>query len=288
MADPINLWQLLVAKADRSRLMIACGVPQRILQAGSDYDRLAAYAACMRLCQGHPVREHDTQIFRELTGLDILLCPESCAYLWHAAAYALAGLGEQPDAPDDCEITFVPPVPTAIPCLPIGNALYAAPTADLLGRLASPDLRAVSVTAGLDAFIKPNPYHARMLCARHDKGEALTGSEQDLCTAQTLRVMGKLCAERDLHLYIHADFAATEAWQTLLTYLYANRCLPYTVLVVANESQLRKAALLAGCVPNATDIPQVRVGVASVPEREELLTLYATLLPIGVLPPIEQ
>jgi hypothetical protein len=54
--------------------------------------------------------------------------------------------------------------------------------------------------------------------------------------------------------------------------------------MVRDADALCAAATLAGCLPNPTDAPTVRVGVVDVQGRDELLELYATLLPIGVLP----
>jgi hypothetical protein len=56
--------------------------------------------------------------------------------------------------------------------------------------------------------------------------------------------------------------------------------------MVRNADALCAAATLAGCLPNPTDAPTVRVGVVDVQGREKLLELYATLLPIGALPPL--
>ena len=85
-------------------------------------------------------------------------------------------------------------------------------------------------------------------------------------------------------MFIESDFAATDAWRALLGYLQQSGCIAQFVLTVRDENALRAAASLAGFLPNPTDAPAVRVGVADVPEREEMLDLYAQLLPIGVLP----
>ena len=114
----------------------------------------------------------------------------------------------------------------------------------------------------------------------------LTVPEQDLLAAQTLRVLGRLCADRGIELYVHATIAEAAPWRALLAYLQQSGCLAQIVLTVDDANALREAANLAGCLPNPTDAPPVRVGVFDVPDREELLALYRTMLPIGVLPGI--
>ena len=281
MKKATNLWQLLMQTADRAPLMIACGVPQSVLDAGSDYDKFHAYAACVPLCQGHPMLASDADLIEKLLGHKMPICPESCAYLWHATAYARSGLGEKPNTPDEIMPSFLLPEQTCVQTVQLGKVLYAAPMAGLLTALTG--AKAVSVETELTAFLKPNPYAARQGCAKHDGGEVLTENEHNLCTAQTLRVLGKLCADRGLLLYIHADFSDAAPWCDLLQYLHGCDCLPQTVLVATDESSLQTAAQIVGCVPNDTNTPQIRVGIAD----QALLELYKTLLPVGVLPPAE-
>lgn len=273
-----NLWQLLMQHEDRVPLMIACGVTQATLEQGSDYDRFRAYADCMPLCQGHGFLARDAQLIRKLLSKEIPICPESCDALWHAAACALTGLGEMPDLPDHCAVTYISPKRAAAKALDLEDAIYAAPTAELLTRLT--DAKAVSVNVSVNSFAKPNPYAAKQLLAKYERGEVLTQAERDLLSAQTLRVLGKLCADRKLTLYIRADFINDRALCALLQYLYHSSCLPPVVLVVSDRDALHAAARTVGCVPNLTDTPQIRVGVTDA----ALLDLYATLLPIGVLP----
>ena len=282
MNKATNLWQLLLAQADREMLMIACGVPKETLEQGSDYDKFCAYAHCMPLCQGNRVLADDAALTRALLGSEISICPESCDALWHAAAYALTGQGEAPALPGDYKISFTEQPFCCTSVLELEDAMYAAPTASLLARLSGAD--AVSLRLSADTFAKPNPYVAKQLLAKHERGEMLTNSERDLMSAQTLRVLGKLCVERELTLYVYTEPTNAAPWRALLGYLHSAGCLPQTVLMVSSEAALYTAAEIMGCVPNLTDVPQLRVGIANVPEREALLDLYATLLPIGVLP----
>ena len=277
-----NLWQLLQGTHDRVALMRACGVPESVLTDGSDYDKFVAYSACMPLCQGHWILAADAQLIRELLGISVSICPESAASLWHAAAYALTGHGYEPSPPQACEISFATPEQPELGILHLGHAYYATPTTELMMKLLNAEVQAIGVTAQIKSFVKPNPYTAKRLCgvAR----ESLSAVERDHLSAQTLRVLGKLCAERGSVLYVESDFASPDAWSALLAYLQQSGCLAQIVLVVRSADALRAAATLAGCLPNPSDIPTVRVGIANVPEREALLDLYATLLPIGVLP----
>ena len=280
-----NLWQLLTSRADRTALMTACGVAQNLLENGSDYDRFRAYAACMPLYRGHPILTSDAALIGELLGREIPICPESCDALWHAAAYALTGIGEQPMLPEPCRIDFVAPAKIYVQPVRLGGARYAAPTAALIHTLT--DAEAVTLDVQLTGFVKPNPYAAGKALAKHERGEVLTVPEQDLLAAQTLRVLGRLCADRGIELYVHATIAEAAPWRALLAYLQQSGCLAQIVLTVDDANALREAANLAGCLPNPTDAPTVRVGIANVQEREALLDLYQTLLPIGVLPPVQ-
>ena len=210
------------------------------------------------------------------------ICPESAPDLWHAAAHALTEQGEVPDAPKRCEIAFASPTQERLCAVDLGQAFYAVPMTELMMRLLDPAVQAISVGVQLERFVKPNPYTARRLCEA--ARESLTAEERDHLSAQTLRVLGKLCAERGSVLYVESDFAARDAWRALLAYLQQSGCLAQIVLIVRDVDALRAAATLAGCLPNPTDAPTVRVGVASVPAREALLDLYASLLPIGMLP----
>ncbi len=280
-----NLWQLLQEKCDRRVLMRACGVCENTIQNGSDYDRFSAYADCMPLCRGHTILQADAQLIEELLGACVPICPKTAPALWHAAAYALTGQGEMPSPPKACEIAFASPGQDTLGGVDLGQAFYAAPTPELMMRLLDPAVQAICVTAHIESFVKPNPYTAKRLCGM--EREDLTANERDLLSAQTLRVLGKLCAERGSDLYVESDFAAIDAWCALLAYLQQSGCLSRIVLTVRNAEALRAAATLAGCLPNPTDIPTVRVGVADVPERDGLLALYQTLLPIGVLPPTD-
>lgn len=279
MRKPTNIWQLLMQTADRTPLMIACGVPQNLLDVGSDYDKFYAYASCMPLCKGHPVLKSDADLIEKLLGEPIPICPRSCDGLWHAAACALTGQGEAPSLPETCEIAFIPPVREELCTLHLGQAYYATPTTELMMRLLHASVQAIGVTVQIESFVRPNPYTAKRLCEA--ERETLTAVEHDHLSAQTLRVLGKLCAERGSILYVESDFAHTDAWRALLAYLQQSGCLAQIVLVVRSADALRAAATLAGCLPNPAALPTVRVGVAD----QALLELYKTILPIGVLPP---
>ena len=281
-----NLWQLLQKTHDRTALMRACGVAERVLTDGSDYDRFAAYAACMPLCRGHAVLEADALLIERTLGVRVPICPENCDALWHAVAYALCAQGQEPKLPEPCEIAFVTPAQEVICGVKPEQMYFAAPTTALMMKLLDPAVQAICVKAQIESFVKPNPYTAKRLCEMAT--EDLTARERDLLSAQTLRVLGKLCAERGSVLYVESEFAALDAWRALLGYLQQSGCLTQIVLVVRNANALRAAATLAGCLPNPVDAPTVRVGVADVPEREEMLALYQNLLPIGVLPAIDQ
>lgn len=284
MEKRINLWQYLQQESDRSRWMRACGVAQSVLTDGSDYDRFEAYAACMPLCGGHPILQEDARLIERLLGVHVPICPETAPALWHAAAYALCGMGEQPAMPDSCEIAFVAPTEQTVRCVDLGCATYAIPTPELLMRLIDPEVQAIRVSVQIGSYVRPNPYAAKQLCAK--EREALRPAERDLLGAQTLRVLGKLCAERETEhcpvLYVASDFAATDAWCELLSYLQQSGCLAQIVLVAQDADALRAAASLAGCLPNPTDAPAVRIGIADM----ALLELYQTLLPVGMLPPV--
>ncbi len=283
MKNVTNLWQLMQSACDRSALLRACGVCEDTIQNGSDYDRFSAYAESMPLCCGHEILQADAALIEKLLGVAVPICPETAPTLWHAAAFALTGQGEKPVLPESCEIMFVHPTEQTLCSADVGQAFYAAPTAELMMRLVSSSVQAISVTAQIESFVKPNPYTAKRLC--ETEREKLTAEEHDHLSAQTLRVLGKLCAERGSDLYVQSDFAATDAWRALLAYLQQSGCLSRIVLTVQSADALRAAATLVGCLPNPTDVPTIRVGVADVQGREALLDLYATLLPIGVLPP---
>ena len=282
MGQVKNLWQLLQAAHDRTALMRACGVTEGVLTDGSDYDRFDAYAACMPLCQGHERLSADARLIEELLGVRVSVCPETAPALWHAAAYKLCEQGEVPIVPKACEVSFVPPLRDMLHAVDLGQAFYATPTAELMMRLLTSEVQAICVEVRIESFVKPNPYTAKRLCETANGN--LTANERDHLSAQTLRVLGKLCAERGSVLYVKSDFAATDAWRALLAYLQQSGCLAQIVLMIRDANALRAAAKLVGCLPNPTDAPTVRVGVADVPDREELLALYQTVLPIGVLP----
>lgn len=274
-----NLWQLLQRMQDRTALMRACGVAERVLTDGSDYDRFAAYAACMPLCEGHAVLQEDARLICDLLGKNVPICPRNCDALWHAAAYALCGQGEEPNTPESCEIAFASSVQGAICGIDLAQAFYATPTIELMMRLLDPAVQAICIKVQIESFVKPNPYTAKRLCGM--ASEDLTAQERDHLSAQTLRVLGKLCADRGSVLYVESDFAALDAWRALLAYLQQSGCIAQFVLTVRDQNALRAAASLAGFLPNPTDAPAVRVGVAD----HALLDLYKTILPIGVLPP---
>ena len=282
MVQARNLWQLLQMARDRSALMRACGVAEQVLTDGSDYDRFDAYAACMPLCCEHEILQADAQLVEELLGVRVPICPESAPALWHAASHALTEQGEVPNAPERCEIAFASSTQETLCAVDLGHAFYATPTTDLMMRLLDPAVQAICVKVQIERFVKPNPYMAKRLC--ETEREKLTAEECDHLSAQTLRVLGKLCAERGSVLYVESDFAALDAWRALLAYLQQSGCLAQIVLVVRDADALRAAMPLAGCLPNPGDTPTVRVGVADMQGRAALLDLYATLLPIGVLP----
>ena len=284
MEQARNLWQLLQKERDRSALMRACGVYESVLIDGSDYNRFAAYADCMPLCRGHEILQADAQLIEALLGVRVPICPETAPALWHAAAYALTGQGEVPDAPEYCEIVFASPTQKRLCAVDLAETFYATPTTELMMQLLDPAVQAICVKVQIQSFVRPNPYTAKRLCEA--EREKLTAEERDHLSAQTLRVLGKLCAERGSVLYVESDFAAHDAWRALLGYLQQSGCLAQIVLIVRDADALCAAATLAGRLPNPTDAPTVRVGVADVQGREALLDLYASLLPIGVLPEI--
>lgn len=277
-----NLWQLLQERRDRCALMRTCGVAESELTDGSDFDKFWAYATCMPLLRGHPILKEDADLIRELLGVSVPICPQAAPALWHAAAYRLTGMGEVPSVPEKCEIAFAEPALQAVRSIDLGQAVYAMPTPALLMQLIDPEVRAIRVRVQIERFVKPNPYAAKQLIQK--PSDARTADERDLLSAQTLRVLGKLCTERDEEncpvLYVESDFAATDAWRALLAYLQQSGCLAQMVLVASNADALRAAASLAGCLPNPTDAPALRVGIANMALRD----LYQTLLPVGMLP----
>ena len=277
-----NLWQLLQERRDRCALMRTCGVAESVLTDGSDYDKFWAYAACMPLCRGHAILEEDARLVADLLGEYVPICPQAAPALWHAAAHKLTGMGKVPPMPEPCEIAFVAPTEHTVGSVDLGRAVYAMPTPELLMRLIDPEVQAICVRVQIERFVKPNPYAAKQLYQK--PSDARTADECDLLSAQTVRVLGKLCAERDDEscpaLYVASDFAATDAWRALLAYLQQSGCLAQMVLVASDSNALRAAASLAGCLPNPTDAPAVRIGIADMALRD----LYQTLLPIGMLP----
>ncbi len=286
MTKPTNLWQLLQKTNDRTALLRACGVCEDVIRNGSDFDRLVKYAECMPLCRGHAFLDADADLIQELLGVRVPICPCTVSDLWHAVAYVLTGHGHAQSPPEACEIAFSAPVQQELCTLHLGQAYYAAPTPELLMQLLHVSVQAIGVTVQIQSFVKPNPYTAKRLYEA--ERETLTDAERDHLSAQTLRVLGKLCAERGSVLYVESDFVHTEAWRALLAYLQQSGCLAQIVLVVRSAEALRAAATLAGCLPNPSDFPTVRVGVAGVQEKQALLDLYATLLPIGVVQEIDQ
>ena len=281
MERPINLWQLLQCERDRSVLMRACGVAESVLTDGSDFDQFDAYAACMPLCKGHPILQEDVDLIQKLLGVSVPICPQTASAFWHAAAYALTGMGEVPPMPEFCEMEFFDPIKQPMCSIDLGQEVYAMPTPELLMRLIDPEVQAIRVRVQIERFVKPNPYAAKQLCQK--PSDARTADERDLLSAQTLRVLGKLCTERDEEscpvLYVESDFAATDAWRALLAYLQQSGCLAQMVLVASDADALRAAASLAGCLPNPTAAPTLRAGITDM----ALLDLYQTLLPVGML-----
>ena len=259
------------------RLLRACGVEEACITGGaSDYDKFLALAETMPLCEGHPARDGVNEALAAATGLEVPLCPHTARLHWDAWVETdlyggTAAAAAFPAVCPDCvraelralrmDALTVLPSPGAVKAPDLAAwsvALESAFSGD--GRFALFTLPSEYV------FIRPDPYHAGLAVKKVFDGGTLAKTEEDLLTAQALRVWGLMRPARPLVLKGGSPAVVT----ALLDYLEASKALPPLLWIPDVPAD---AGEISGRYAS--------VGTGFVHQGEHSAAAYAAVAPLG-------
>lgn len=295
----------LAYNAPLARLLRACGTPEAYITGGaSDYDRFAALAAALPLCEGHPLRDEVDRILQHETGLIHPLCPHTAPALWQAFAERrfLGGAdiqaGNAPAGPPAIDRPpCCPPVAPAelsdkdCHALPPPSSLITpADTYDTWARAwitachaVAPGQMATMCLSTEDVFRRPDPYHAaeavRTLATAPSGGRSQgpdRGDAYSILLAQSLRLLGEFACKQGMTVLLRGG--TPSMLSPLVAYLKAEKRLP-NLIWIPNDP--RDAAALCGLCPSVrTGLDLSNVSPGS-PEETACIRTYAAVAPIG-------
>ena len=280
--NPAHL--LSLDREPAARLLRACGIDERLLRGGSDYDRFTAFAGAMLLCQGHDLATDLQKTLQKETALQVPLCPHTAPAFWKrwvekhwcdeisvietldSTPCALC----TPVAPKtltDSEVTFVSCLPdvgeTFKDLVAFSNRLQAALPTDGYAAIRLP----------VDyVFRRPDPYHAMEALRELSAG---TDGDRDLLITQALRVIGGAAFARGVTVLLVGGTA--EAVLPLLAYLTECGRLPCAVWMPEDPAH---AAPVSGLYPTVGTGYVLSADLS--PEAEQSVSAaYAAVAPIG-------
>ena len=272
---------LALDKEPVARLLRACGVEEKRIRSGSDYDRFVAFATCMPLCAGHTLATSMERDLQNATGLTAPLCSHTAPAFWRR--WLELHWCEQEETVSD-------PTPCAAcePCEPLRLTDAEAVRLPALAEIATA-CHPVSLVAFADrlqaalptvghavirlpadyAFVRPDPYHATEAL----KGAAAGGAyHRDMLVTQALRVSGGIAVSRGITLVLTGG--TPENILPLLAYLAGCGNLPHTVWMPDDPAH---AASVSGLYA-AVDTGYV---LSSRDAEADLRASYAAVAPIG-------
>ena len=271
---------LALDKEPAIRLLRACGVEEKRIQSGSDYDRFVALAACMPLCAGHTLATAMERDLQNATGLTAPLCSHTAPAFWRRwlelhwceqeetvsePPLCAACAPCEPQYLTDAEVARMPaPEQVATTCRPVSLVTFADRLQDAL-----PTVGYAAIRLPADyAFVRPDPYHAT---------RALQGAAEDrpfdyaMLLTQALRVCGGIAAARGITLILVGG--VPETILPLLAYLAGCGNLPHTVWMPDDPVHAAHVSGLYTTVDTGY--------VVSPNTREDVRDAYAAVAPIG-------
>ena len=271
---------LALDKEPTARLLRACGVEEKRIRGGSDYDRFAALAACMPLCAGHALATEMEKALQSATGLTAPLCAHTASAFWRRwlelhwceqeetvsdPTPCTACVPCEPQILTDADVVRLPaPEQVATTCRPVSLVTFADRLQDAL-----PTVGYAAIHLPADyAFVRPDPYHATQALQGAAEGRPF---DHAMLLTQTLRVCGGIAAARGITLVLVGG--APETILPLLAYLAGCGNLPHTVWMPDDPAH---AAHVSGLY-TAVDTGYV----LSPNTREDVRDAYAAVAPIG-------
>jgi hypothetical protein len=277
------------------RLLRACGTEETCITGrASDYEKFAALAVVMPLCEGHPETERVQDLLTQATGLTAPLCPHTVGAYWEA--WVTRHWYGESDAPSDLPAVCphcTPPSPLTLhksECIQPSDP-SAIQASDLLSwsrvweNYCTADDRPLLLPLPEDyVFVRPDPYHAGLAVQKAAGGEALTVKERDLLVTQALRVWGLALRKkpegknsRDKIPPVILEGGTPEALVPLLMYLQLSDALPYTIWIPHDPTCAEAvsglyATVKTGYTVSMTDLPE---------DVEDRRRAYAAVAPIG-------
>ena len=271
---------LALDKEPAIRLLRACGVEEKRIQSGSDYDRFVAFATCMPLCAGHTLATSMERDLQNATGLTAPLCSHTAPAFWRRwlelhwceqeetvsePPLCAACAPCEPQYLTDAEVARMPaPEQVATTCRPVSLVTFADRLQDAL-----PTVGYAAIRLPADyAFVRPDPYHAT---------QALQGAAEDrpfdhaMLLTQALRVCGGIAAARGITLILVGG--VPETILPLLAYLAGCGNLPHTVWMPDDPVHAAHVSGLYTTVDTGY--------VVSPNTREDVRDAYAAVAPIG-------
>ncbi len=272
-----NLAQMLsLDNEPATRLLRACGVDERIIRGGSDYDRFAAFAAVIPLCDGHILANRMQADLRSATGLTVPLCTHTAPMFWRRWV-DMYWYGKQAFVPDVVPCTACTPLSamrlTASDVIALPDPVDTAKASADLATFTHLLQKALPVkgyaTFRLPAdygFRRPDPYHV---------AEALRISDRDLLLTQALRVWGEAACSHDVILLLMGG--APDVVLDVLAYLFDHDRLPHLTWLPDDPAH---AAWISGIYPTV-GTGYVLPAESLPSEEREARFAYAAVAPIG-------
>ena len=272
---------LALDKEPVTRLLRACGVEEKLIRSGSDYDRFVAFATCMPLCAGHALATAMERDLQNATGLTAPFCSHTAPAFWRRwlelhwceqeetvsdPAHCTACEPCEPLHLTDADVVRMPaPEQVATTCRPVSLVTFANRLQDAL-----PTVGYAAIRLPADyAFVRPDPYHATEALKGAAEGRAF---DKDMLVTQALRVCGGIAAARGITLILVGGVPETVL--PLLAYLAGCGNLPHTVWMPDDPEH---AAHVSGLYTT------VDTGYVLSPRDTEadLRASYAAVAPIG-------
>ena len=271
---------LALDKEPVARLLRACGVEEKRIRSGSDYDRFVAFATCMPLCAGHTLATSMERDLQNATGLTAPLCSHTASTFWRrwlelhwceqeetVSDPPLCTACEpcEPQILTDADVVRTPaPEQVATTCRPVSLVTFANRLQDAL-----PTVGYAAIRLPADyAFVRPNPYHATQALQGAAEGRPF---DHAMLLTQALRVCGGIAAARGITLILVGG--VPETILPLLAYLAGCGNLPHTVWMPDDPVHAAHVSGLYTTVDTGY--------VVSPNTREDVRDAYASVAPIG-------
>lgn len=226
-------------------LLDVCGADERyICDLASDFEKFRELCKIMPSLYGNPKYFELCAEARRIFGEGATLCEEDCEAMW---------------------ISF---------CCGEQLALCESQGEFVIRVVGADELSDACLIRGVNKFIKPDLYHARLAREKLSLGKALEADESDVLAVQTLRERAQACQKAGDTLVIDAADASLEITCQIIRYLDQSGLLPRSLVMIGDTRQMCES--VEDELEGILAFRQVSVAIA-----EKFAKGFAHLMPIG-------